>query len=647
LNNIHIFSKLFLFFIIFYLIFKINNLKEFRDYLRFKNKTKDANYIINLNSDNENKTIYFNMTFYNASYSFKYNIVEITYLIHVCDENKNRIQPFELFFNYDLNIFCNMKIIEENNTIETFPSYYNNISLICTEYFELNEIVELGIKIYKKVQDIYQNVSYFYFFDNKNFNFSNLHFDNDNKFAPFKIKKEYIDLMNEIKNNNEKLTLKNSYIQNPFFNSKTRLQNDDNKWIFKNIYNQYFCFCKGLFCKKNISIFQNCKYYFYLSIIDKLRDLFEKTDYLLADFIDLNFNDDDILPIFKRMIGQNLPAHFISPKENLYKEFCFQKSRCLTILNETFIDGDFLEKYLNLILRLKATVAGSDFRAINNLFFNIEYITNINVGHGVKFFKSFLYMNYTSPKRYNKLVLAPSSKLITIAEKYGWKEKNIIKLCLPKWDKYKNKYTKKIRKKFIFIFFTWREINANQTKNANEIVSLSNLYIINILLLLNNKKLNDELIKNNITLLFGLHENLYFLKDYINTKYKFIKVIKNEMISNALMKSSLIVTDFSSVIFDFIYQKKPAIIYIPDYNDPKIKDLYSENYYNLIKSLGNGTIYFENKFYNVNDVVDKIISYINNGFKLEKKIKKFYNSFGFKCQNNNIQLFIEYLKNLK
>ena len=573
MNNIHIFSKLFLFFIIFYLIFKINNLKEFADYLRFKNKTKDANYIINLTSDNENKTIYFNMTFYNASYSFKFNIVEITYLIHVCDENKNRIQPFELFFNYDLNIFCNMKIIEENNTIETFPSYYNNISLICTEYFELNEIVELGIKIYKKVQDIYQNVSYFYFFDNKNFNFSNLHFDNDNKFAPFKIKKEYIDLMNEIKNNNEKLTLKNSYIQNPFFNSKTRLQNDDNKWIFKNIYNQYFCFCKGLFCKKNISIFQNCKYYFYLSIIDKLRDLFEKTDYLLADFIDLNFNDDDILPIFKRMIGQNLPAHFISPKENLYKEFCFQKSRCLTILNETFIDGDFLEKYLNLILRLKATVAGSDFRAINNLFFNIEYITNINVGHGVKFFKSFLYMNYTSPKRYNKLVLAPSSKLITIAEKYGWKEKNIIKLCLPKWDKYKNKYTQKIRKKFIFIFFTWREINANQTKNANEIVSLSNLYIINILLLLNNKKLNDELIKNNITLLFGLHENLYFLKDYINTKYKFIKVIKNEMISNALMKSSLIVTDFSSVIFDFIYQKKPAIIYIPDYNDPKIKDL--------------------------------------------------------------------------
>ena len=146
---------------------------------------------------------------------------------------------------------------------------------------------------------------------------------------------------------------------------------------------------------------------------------------------------------------------------------------------------------------------------------------------------------------------------------------------------------------------------------------------------------------------FGLHENLYYLKKTISEKYKFIKIIKNKMISNILIKSNLIVSDFSSVIFDFIYQKKPVIIYIPDYNDPKIKELYSEDYYNLIKSISNETIYFENKFYTINDVVDKIIFYINNDFKLEQKLEKFYNSFEFKCQNNNIQLFIEYIKNIK
>ena len=85
-----------------------------------------------------------------------------------------------------------------------------------------------------------------------------------------------------------------------------------------------------------------------------------------------------------------------------------------------------------------------------------------------------------------------------------------------------------------------------------------------------------------------------------------MKIIKNELISDCLMKSNLLVTDFSSVAFDFIYQRKPVIIYIPDYKDPKIKDIYSANYYNLIKSLGNGTIYFENQFYNIEDVVNKI-----------------------------------------
>ena len=75
------------------------------------------------------------------------------------------------------------------------------------------------------------------------------------------------------------------------------------------------------------------------------------------------------------MIEQHLPAHYMTKKESLYKEYCLYRSKCLIILNEKFIDGDFLEKYLDLILKLKVTVAGSDFRAINNLFFNIEYIT--------------------------------------------------------------------------------------------------------------------------------------------------------------------------------------------------------------------------------------------------------------------------------
>ena len=62
------------------------------------------------------------------------------------------------------------------------------------------------------------------------------------------------------------------------------------------------------------------------------------------------------------------------------------------IIKENSINGDFLEKYLELILKLKVAVTGATFPSIDQLFYNIEYITSINIGHGVKYFKSFLYI---------------------------------------------------------------------------------------------------------------------------------------------------------------------------------------------------------------------------------------------------------------
>ena len=580
------------------------------------------------------------------SYSLKSNIVTLGYNIIVSNENKKRINPFNLAFYYDLHIFCNMKLLNDNIIIESFPNYNYNLNLICIENFHLSEKVQLGIKIYQNINNNKHLIYEYYYFNNNNSIISKLRKPRNHKYYQFYVQNENINLTNQLNEKKTNATLKSSYIQKPCFYTLTSKESEDNKWLFKNIYNQYYCFCKGLDCEinKKTNNFQLCKYNYYLSIIDNYSNLYKKTEYLLADFVLSFFNDDDILPIFRRMIAENISAHYMSPKNDLYKEFCLENKRCNIIIKDSYINGDFLEKYLELILKLKVTVAGADFLAINHLFYNIEYITSINIGHGVKYFKSFLYKDYTSPQKYNKLVLAPSSKIISVAKNYGWKDENIIKICLPKWDKYNN-ISKQMNKskKSIFLFFTWRELNLNK---KGEKLTISKYYINNILLLLNNTKLNDELKKNNITMFLGLHQNLMYLKEYMNKNFKFVKIINNEMISDLLMESSLMISDFSSVIFDFIYQKKPVIIYIPDYEDPDIKELYSEAYYNLIKSLGNGTIPFENKFYNSQDVVDKIIFYINNNFKIENKLELFYESFELKCKKNNIQFFIDYIKDL-
>ena len=95
-----------------------------------------------------------------------------------------------------------------------------------------------------------------------------------------------------------------------------------------------------------------------------------------------------------------------------------------------------------------------------------------------------------------------------------------------------------------------------------------------------------------------------------------------------------------------MYQRKPVIMFIPDANDNNIKNYYDNDYISMINSLKNGTIYFENKFFKVEEVVDKIIYYIRNDFKLEENIKTFYDSFELNSGQNHIQTFINYVENL-
>ena len=124
-----------------------------------------------------------------------------------------------------------------------------------------------------------------------------------------------------------------------------------------------------------------------------------------------------------------------------------------------------------------------------------------------------------------------------------------------------------------------------------------------------------------------------------------IKFIEQNEIFNRILKANMLVTDFSSVIFEFIYQNKPFVMFIPDSEDPTINKLYNWEYIKLIKDLKGGLIDFRNIFFSINQVVNKIIYYINNDFKVEENLNEFYESFNLTCGNNTMK-FINYLENL-
>ena len=87
-------------------------------------------------------------------------------------------------------------------------------------------------------------------------------------------------------------------------------------------------------------------------------------------------------------------------------------------------------------------------------------------------------------------------------------------------------------------------------------------------------------------------------------------------------------------------------MFIPDANDPSIKENYIPEYFDIINGLKNNSIPFENKYFEVDEVVDKIIYYIDNNFELEDSLKEFYDSFELNSTNNT-QKFVKYLVDLK
>ena len=635
--------KLFVLYVFKIIIFisLLNKIKK-NYYNNYENKNlnqKNKFYVFYYN----NYTDYFRIIEIKCIYSAKFRLVKIKYRIGFYVE-QNIISPSDLTLYKNIQVICSIKIINHNLEINSLPNIFNNIYYECIDYYNLNEKIKIGIKIINQIEENNEDYKNF-FFPNYLLRKIKLIYIKDEIFDTLLLNKKHIFSLNSIKRK-EQLRFKKSYIQFPIYSLKRYLAINENFWYFKNIYGDYFCFCKGHNCLR-VKNYQRSKYFFFLNIIDKNKNIYSKNHYLFVDFIFSEYSSDDTYPIFKQMEIQNYYVHYLTEKIELFRQYCLKKEKCLKIIlvnrNNYTINGDFLQKHLTLILKLKEVISGggANFDYINNIFYNIDYITYICVGHGVSFFKSFLYAENScyGKRRYDKLLIPPSNILINAAIKYGWDDENIIKINLPRWDKYNSNYLNifdnqsNIHNNSIFIMFTWRSIKKDKY--------LSKYYFENILNLINNENLNYAIKKKNITIYLALHHKfIRYKKQFIKNKY--IHFIEEIRISECLSKTNLIVSDFSSIIFDYIYRRMPFIIYIPDANESNIELIYDKNYYELIQSLKNGTINFINQYFEVKKAINKIIFYIYNEFHLESKFENFYNNFNLKKENSS-KLFINYI----
>ena len=226
-----------------------------------------------------------------------------------------------------------------------------------------------------------------------------------------------------------------------------------------------------------------------------------------------------------------------------------------------------------------------------------------------------------SEEKANTIVSSPYEYELVKDHFINLNENNIYKAGLPRYDRFQNLIKNKTEKDCILISFTYR--------HYYKYVFEKSLYKINTLKLLNDNSLITFLKEKNIDLIFiQHHQELYLKKKYHENSFLYAKYKSPKYLSHYIEQCSLLVTDFSSISFDFMFQNKIALFYLIDYNDTRN---FTEK--KLMQKFPNKSFVKENTFYEQSLLINKIKYYVNNHFNIEDELKEKYESIFYYKKN--------------
>lgn len=224
--------------------------------------------------------------------------------------------------------------------------------------------------------------------------------------------------------------------------------------------------------------------------------------------------------------------------------------------------------------------------------------------------------------------------------RYGY-DKNIVKLLgFPRYDYLESATTKKI-----VLLPTWRKnivSNVNQKTQKRDYVEKFKYseYCEFYNGLIQSKKLDEELGKAGYSFEYYLHPSTIEQVSDFFSECKNIK-IKSETAdySKIFKEASLIVTDYSSVAFDFAYLNKPVIYTQFDEEIFFENHTYKKGYFDYERD-GLGKV-----VYNLEDTIEEIIKNIKNDCIIEEKYKERSEKFfKYRDKNNCKRVYEEIVK---
>ena len=320
--------------------------------------------------------------------------------------------------------------------------------------------------------------------------------------------------------------------------------------------------------------------------------------------------DDNAEHFFKYAIKQNDGIKKFFAIHNSSKDF----NRLKRLFDKHILDCDSVKhRFYYMFSKKLISSQGSEFDL--NPFLNKNYSLTAGAAnldfyflqHGV--IKDNMSSWLRKYDRNPKLIVSSTQKEYEslFDEGYYYSNQVIQLLGLPRYDNPDNSGLKKQ----IVIMPTWR----NYITNSEELVNSQ--YFKRFNSLINNKKLIEHAKNNDYEIVFMPHPELNPYLGLFDTN-DYVKIGLDKRYQDIFNESSLMVTDYSSIFFDFAYLKKPLIYY--QYANDYHYD--AENGYFQYGEMGFGDVVSDEDL-----LVEKIISYMENGCEMEEIYKKRVDEF--------------------
>lgn len=224
---------------------------------------------------------------------------------------------------------------------------------------------------------------------------------------------------------------------------------------------------------------------------------------------------------------------------------------------------------------------------------------------------------------------------------YEYTEKQVWLTGFPRFDRLYND-----NRKMIAIVPTWRRYLMGRINKRTGIWPLvpgftgSSFYqFYNSLI--NHPRLLEFAEKYGYSLAVLLHPNLQPYANFFTTNSQ-VRMLGNDIAYRDLFaQCSLMLTDYSSTVFDFAYLRKPVVYCQMDYDEfYSGKHTVQKGYFDYERD-GFGEVE-----YTLEDTVDRIIEYMENGCQLKEKYRERIDSFFAFNDHNNCQRVYEKIMEL-